>query len=249
MQGGSDALAHDRADPGLAEAGHTRWRDLRTRTLSALVAGPAFLAVLWLGGWVWTVALILVSNVLVREIGRLGRLIGLSLVQRCLLPFVYVTPALVGLIWLRHDAVVGLSNILFVLLVVWASDIAAYLIGRWAGGPLLAPWISPAKTWSGAMAGLTGAASVGLMASLYSADGRPVSAMLVAMLLGLASEAGDLIESALKRQAGVKDSGQFLPGHGGALDRLDGMLLAAPMAAVLAWAAGPGVLLWHVVPH
>ncbi|HET9020103.1 MAG TPA: phosphatidate cytidylyltransferase, partial [Acetobacteraceae bacterium] len=116
--------------------------------------------------------------------------------------------------------------------------IGAYLSGRLVGGARLAPRISPGKTWSGAIGGLLAAALVGAAAG----GGRGA---LVAAVLSVVAQAGDLAESAAKRRAGVKDSGRLIPGHGGVLDRLDALLAAAPAAALLALALGPGVALWE----
>ena len=158
---------------------------------------------------------------------------------------VYVGLGVVSLVWLRDDGAAGRTNVLFVVLIVWASDIGAYLVGRLVGGPKLAPAISPGKTWSGAAGGLIGAILVGgLVASLTDAapSGR---VFLVAGALGIVSQAGDLLESAIKRHFGVKDSGHVIPGHGGLLDRLDGVLAAAPAAALLALFLGRGGVLWR----
>jgi phosphatidate cytidylyltransferase len=135
--------------------------------------------------------------------------------------------------------------VIVLLLVVWASDIGAYVTGRAIGGPRLAPAISPGKTWSGAVGGLVAAALVGAAASAILRNGpvfwRP---MLFAVLIGIISQAGDLFESQLKRHFGVKDSGSMIPGHGGLLDRLDALLTAVPAAALLALTLGRGVVLW-----
>lgn len=158
----------------------------------------------------------------------------------------YVGLAGVALIALRQDEAVGRANLVFIILVVWASDSAAYLAGRAMGGPKLAPAISPGKTWSGALGGLLGAMLVGLLAALFVNPAAAVAmAALVAGGLGVVSQAGDLLESGIKRHFGVKDSSRLIPGHGGLLDRLDGILAVAPVAAVLAWACGSGVHLWR----
>jgi phosphatidate cytidylyltransferase len=163
-----------------------------------------------------------------------------------LLGLPYVGCCTVAMIWLRADPVAGRANLLFLLLLVWASDIGAYLAGRWLGGPRLAPAISPGKTWSGAVGGLVAAVVVGLLSAFVLQP--PASAVRVACLaggLGIVAQAGDLLESRIKRHFGVKDSGHLIPGHGGLLDRLDAVLAAAPTAAVLALVAGPGVVLWQ----
>ena len=150
----------------------------------------------------------------------------------------YVGLALVALLWLRGwTAVEGRWAVLFVVLVVWASDIGAYAAGRLLRGPKLAPALSPAKTWSGAVGGLVAAIIVGELA----AAGPGMAAGMVAALLSVVCQAGDLLESGIKRHVGVKDSGRLIPGHGGLLDRLDGLLAAAPVAAIVVLASREGL--------
>jgi len=162
------------------------------------------------------------------------------------LGFPYIGLAAIALPWLRDDHTSGLANILFVLAIVWGSDIGAYVVGRIVGGPKLAPAISPGKTWSGAAGGLASAvlAALGIAACLSSGY-SPSHVMELAIGLGIVSQAGDLLESALKRRFGVKDSGHLIPGHGGLLDRLDALLAVAPVAAALAYTVGRGEVLWH----
>jgi phosphatidate cytidylyltransferase len=158
----------------------------------------------------------------------------------------YLGLAAVALPWLRADPEVGLRNTLFVLAIVWSSDIGAYMVGRLLGGPKLAPAVSPGKTWSGAAGGLLSAVLGGTAVAACSAP--EISAFHVigpAMVLGVISQAGDLLESAIKRHFGVKDSGRIIPGHGGLLDRLDALLAVAPVAALLALTVGRGVVLWR----
>lgn len=161
----------------------------------------------------------------------------------------YLGCAIVALAWLRGDDATGRDNVLFLLLVVWASDIGAYAAGRLIGGPKLAPRISPSKTWSGAVGGLAGASAIGVAAALALHGGTVAHILPVAAGIGIAAQIGDLLESAVKRHYGVKDLGWLIPGHGGLLDRLDGLLTAAPvaalLAALLAAAAGRGVELWR----
>jgi phosphatidate cytidylyltransferase len=158
----------------------------------------------------------------------------------------YLGLGAVALVWLRLPSGSGGVNVIVLLLVVWSSDIGAYMAGRAIGGPRLAPAISPGKTWSGAVGGLVAAAAVGAAASAILGKGaiswRPVG---FAVLVGVISQAGDLFESQLKRHFGVKDSGSMIPGHGGLLDRLDAVLTAAPAAALLALVLGRGVVLWE----
>lgn len=159
----------------------------------------------------------------------------------------YIGLAGLALIHLRGDAAVGRANVLFLFLVVWASDIGAYLAGRRFGGPKLAPAISPNKTWSGALGGLASAMLAGLLAAKVMEPGDfPLGrVLLVAALLGLLAQAGDLFESWVKRRFHVKDSSALIPGHGGLLDRLDAVLSTAPAAALFSLLLGTGVALWR----
>lgn len=157
----------------------------------------------------------------------------------------YVGLASACMIWLRSGAA-GRADVMFLMFTVWASDVGAYAAGRLIGGPKLAPRISPKKTWSGSLGGLASAMLMGVAVALIARGpaGLGMAAGL-ALLLAAVSQAGDLMESVLKRRFGVKDSGHLIPGHGGLLDRLDGVLAAAPVAAVLAFLSGPGLVLWQ----
>jgi phosphatidate cytidylyltransferase len=158
----------------------------------------------------------------------------------------YIGAGVIALIWLRADIGSGLANILFLLALVWASDIGAYLIGRVLGGPKLAPTVSPGKTWSGAMGGLFAAVAVAMFVTSIQRESVSFWRVAgIAAVLGVVSQSGDLLESLIKRHFGVKDSSQLIPGHGGFLDRLDALLIAAPFAALLALMAGRGVSLWQ----
>ena len=156
----------------------------------------------------------------------------------------YIGVGGLSLIALRGADGAGQASVLFLFLVVWASDVGAYALGRAVGGPKLAPGISPGKTWSGAAGGLVSAMMAGLGLSAVLAPAGVLSPLLAAAMLGVASQAGDLLESGIKRHFRVKDSSHLLPGHGGAFDRLDGVLAAAPVAAMLALATGPGRVIW-----
>ncbi len=158
----------------------------------------------------------------------------------------YVGLGAVALAWLRADPIAGFANVLFLLLIVWGSDIGAYLAGRVFGGPKLAPAISPGKTWSGAVGGLLAAMCVAAIAAWrLDPDASMARACILGAALGVTAQAGDLLESAIKRHFGVKDSGRLIPGHGGLLDRFDAVLLVAPVAAILALCVGRGVVLWQ----
>ncbi len=141
---------------------------------------------------------------------------------------------------LRGDSPSGLKTILYLFAVVWATDILAYFVGRAIGGPKLAPSISPGKTRSGAVGGLVGALLFGLAAAWAGGAASLPLAAGIAIVLSAVSQAGDLLESWVKRRHGAKDSGTIIPGHGGVMDRVDGLVAAAFALYVLAWLFGGG---------
>lgn len=143
---------------------------------------------------------------------------------------VYAGLPVLALLLIR-DQPRGAEFAFWALGLVWLCDIGAYFAGRWLGGPRLAPGISPNKTWAGALGGVALASLFGAL--LHQATGLPWRLTLATPLLAVLAELGDLFESWLKRQAGVKDSGTLLPGHGGLLDRLDGLVPVLPVAALL----------------
>jgi phosphatidate cytidylyltransferase len=198
---------------------------------------PVALGCLWAGGWAWTLLIVAAALGLAWEWHGLVRHRPSAWFAAAGVP--YIVPATAALLALRDH---GPMPILFLLCVVWASDIGAYLAGRLVGGPKLAPSISPGKTRSGAVGGLLAAVAVGLIAAWLD-GGSYGSAAAVAAALGAVAQAGDLFESWIKRRVGVKDSSHLIPGHGGLFDRLDAVLFAAPAAALLmAWR---GVELWR----
>jgi phosphatidate cytidylyltransferase len=159
------------------------------------------------------------------------------------LGIVYVAIPCAAFIVLRHAEPNGWAAILYVVIVVWATDIAAYFGGRALGGPKLWPRVSPKKTWSGALSGLAAAIVAGGLAAWLTVPGAVVTGLVLAAPLSAASQAGDLLESALKRRFGVKDSGRIIPGHGGVLDRMDGLFAAAALAWLIAGLGLGGALL------
>ncbi|MBS1167213.1 MAG: hypothetical protein H6R00_3238 [Proteobacteria bacterium] len=146
----------------------------------------------------------------------------------------------------------GAVAVIFVLAVVWATDTAAYFSGRLIGGPKLAPRFSPKKTWSGAIGGAVAGVVAGCLVAAAAGVGVSVPQALVALLLSVVGQGGDLAESAMKRHFGVKDSGVLIPGHGGIMDRVDGLVAALVVAAAIGlgrdWLAGVGIadglLIW-----
>jgi phosphatidate cytidylyltransferase len=187
------------------------WRVTQeTAALHALLV----VAALW-----WVVALVWVVAVPQRRAGRLtGALVG----------WLVLVPSGVALLHLRLSLPQGLHWLLLALFIVWVADSGAYFAGRALGRHKLAPEVSPGKTWEGAAGGLLG---VGLLAWVAAPvlGQRPVALLGLCLVVGVFSVVGDLAESLFKRHAGLKDSGQLLPGHGGILDRLDSLFATAPL--------------------
>lgn len=142
----------------------------------------------------------------------------------------YVGIPVFSLLWLRDIPADGLLLALWALGVVWATDIGAYFAGRGIGGPKIAPSISPSKTWAGLAGGVVLSMLFGWALNRWA--GLPAGLALASGLLAIVAQIGDFFESWLKRRAGVKDSGTLLPGHGGVLDRLDGVVTTAPVCVL-----------------
>jgi phosphatidate cytidylyltransferase len=140
----------------------------------------------------------------------------------------YAGLAAIALAFLRGDDLAGLWALLFLFAAVWATDIAAYFVGRAIGGAKLAPTISPGKTWSGAVGGALGGVLAALILMLAgNVVGGIVAMLLLALFLSVVAQIGDLFESFMKRKYGIKDSSNLIPGHGGVMDRVDGLVAAA----------------------
>lgn len=150
------------------------------------------------------------------------------------LGMVYVGCPAAAFLVLRGSEPNGFLAIVLILAVVAASDTGAYFGGRRFGGPKLWSRVSPKKTWSGALSGLASAALTGAAAARLSGSAGLGLGLLLGAALSIAGQAGDLLESAVKRRFGVKDSGRILPGHGGVLDRVDGLFVAAALAWLIA---------------
>lgn len=138
----------------------------------------------------------------------------------------YAGLAALSLAFLRGADHAGLTALLFLFATVWVTDILAYFVGRAIGGPKLAPSISPGKTWSGAIGGAVAGTIAGLIIA-WTAGGALVPLTVVALILSVVAQFGDLFESWVKRRQGVKDSSNLIPGHGGVMDRVDGLVAAA----------------------
>jgi phosphatidate cytidylyltransferase len=213
-----------------------RFRGLLVRLVSAAVLAPLCLAALWFGfPWVDLMAAV-AAPFMVTEWVRLTR--GRPVAR--ILAMVYTLASLVALFWLRHQPAFGRETTIWIVACVWATDIGAYFVGRLAGGAKLAPAISPGKTWSGLVGGMGFSATASALCGLAFGRGDTVPLALVGMGIAAISQAGDLMESAAKRRAGVKDSGRLIPGHGGVLDRIDGLMAALVGIALVRLIAGGG---------
>lgn len=202
--------------------------DLLLRTVSGLaMIGIALLASI-LGGNVFALLIASGATVLFYEWSRIVR--GWGIGWKIAGFFYALAPAL-ALLWLRERADSGIALLLWVLIITWATDIGAYFTGRLFGRRKLAPTISPNKTFAGLYGGMGAATLVG--GGWVLATGLPNQLIVLAPILAALAQAGDLFESWMKRRAGVKDSGGWLPGHGGLLDRLDGLIPVAVLTVLL----------------
>jgi phosphatidate cytidylyltransferase len=155
----------------------------------------------------------------------------------------------IAMIGIRQDPLYGFEAIIYLFIVVWSTDTGAFFAGRFIGGPKLAPSISPKKTWAGLAGGTVVAGVAGILFAVWFGQTSLYAILFLSLGLALISQLGDLGESAIKRYFGVKDFSSFIPGHGGVLDRLDGLVFAAIGAGLVAIAADPlypgrGLIVW-----
>jgi len=198
---------------------------------------PIAIGIAWLGGWpfvlFWALAACIVLWEWTQLMTRSRNTVSYTdFLVWMIAGLLYAGVLALAPIILRRDPALGFVAILFLFAVVWGTDIAAYFAGRALGGPKLWAAVSPNKTWSGALGGALGGVVAALL--VVTVAGLVIAPMLVlvALVLSIASQAGDLLESALKRQFGAKDASDLIPGHGGLMDRLDGFLTAV-LAAVM----------------
>lgn len=213
-------------------------RELATRTAVGVILIAIALVSAVFGGTAFAVMVALVATVMYvewsRMVGKWGR-------EWMVTGFIYCLLPAISLLWIREQAEYfgmgkGPDLLIWVFLVVWSTDIGAYFAGRAIGGPKLAPSISPNKTVAGLAGGVVSAT---LLAGAWASFVKLPSHLLwLAAPLAVAAQLGDLFESGLKRRAGVKDSGTWLPGHGGLLDRLDGLVPVAVLTAGLMLSGG-----------
>jgi len=202
--------------------------DLAVRSLTGAAMIALALGASFLGGNMFALAVAAIATLMFFEWTRIVR--GWGPVWYAS-GFIYALLPALALLWIRERDPLGLYLLLWVFIVTWATDIGAYFAGRKFGRRKLAPTISPNKTVEGLYGGIAGAA---LFGGLWAwATGLGTSLYLLAPLFAVAAQGGDLFESAIKRRAGVKDSGNWLPGHGGLLDRLDGLIPVAVLTAAV----------------
>ncbi|RUP10110.1 phosphatidate cytidylyltransferase [Hyphomicrobium sp.] len=203
--------------------------DMPDRALIAHIAA-VFVAAIYvlndMAGWGVAAALVGAAVVAALAIGSgRARLSGAGVF--------YTALPVVALGWLRSDEPLGFLATLFVVLSVAVTDIAAYVSGRTIGGPKLWPEVSPNKTWSGLLGGIFTAAVAGFLFGFFTGTGSPGWLASLGLAIGLVAQWGDLAESALKRHFGLKDAGDLIPGHGGFMDRMDGIVTASILAALI----------------
>jgi phosphatidate cytidylyltransferase len=191
-----------------------------------LAASGAF----WLLPKIWIAALavvVLASFVVVKE-GRVPTAVGV----------VYAALFCAAVFLCRGYTDDGMIVIFWLFAVVWGTDILAYFTGRSLGGPKLWPRVSPKKTWSGAIGGLSGGVLLGCLVLFAFGVSPKLPHVVLSVLFSVLTQSGDLFESAVKRRYNVKDSGSLIPGHGGFMDRLDGFIFAAIFAAIFGFMRG-----------
>jgi phosphatidate cytidylyltransferase len=197
---------------------------IRTATGAVLIAAALLAAVV--GGNIFAFLVAGIATLMFYEWTRLVRGWGAAWY---LSGFVYALIPALALLWIRERDAHGLALLVWAFIVTWSTDIGAYFAGRRFGRRKLAPAISPNKTVEGLFGGIVAATLFGGAWAL--ATGLGIALLALAPLLAIAAQAGDLFESGMKRRAGVKDSGAWLPGHGGILDRLDGLVPVATFTA------------------
>lgn len=261
-----------------ARADHQSVSSLQRRIVSALFLVPIGFAVIWIGGWVFSLFVALVAVLMAFEWNRLvsGKTFSLTFALHALVSLaaiyaiqnnqaslalavtaggavlatvlslrgahsplwafggvLYTTLPCISVVWLRLTHAQGLGLVLALVFVVIAIDTGAYWAGRTFGGPKLAPRFSPSKTWAGLAGGALWAGLAALISAFFLGWEPLWAFFALGLSLAVVSQAGDLAESAVKRHFNVKDMGSLIPGHGGVLDRFDGLMVATLVVVAL----------------
>jgi phosphatidate cytidylyltransferase len=208
--------------------------ELKKRAITAAIAIPLTLAFVITGGVLFNI-IMLVAVILISFEWKEMTLQGSDDIafNWNIFGIFYITIPVMSLMLIRNFAN-GADILIWLLFTVWATDIMAYLTGKTFGGAKLAEKISPNKTWSGFVGGIGGAAIVAMLTFFVTKEIGFFSFILLTILLSVASQCGDLLESFIKRKFKIKDTGNLFPGHGGILDRVDGLMIAAPIALLIA---------------
>jgi len=215
------------------------------RIISAAVLGPIAIAAAYFGGWpfaaFWAAAAAAVLWEWTKLVtGLIWTMAGIG----------YAGIMLLAPLLLRADNTYGFLALILLFAIVWTTDILGYFACRAIGGPKLLPAVSPKKTWSGAIAGTLGAMIVAVLVANYFGAFNTTAIALIALLLSIMAQLGDLLESWVKRRFGAKDASHLIPGHGGVMDRLDGFWAAALVGCVIGLlhggfdGAARGLLIW-----
>jgi phosphatidate cytidylyltransferase len=213
---------------------NNRWNGLKARTTSAGLMVATLLIVLWAGGIIFTAIVLSAALFMIKEWEGLTFHDGI-ITQR--FGYLYIILPCACLIWLRGQTN-GFTVLLAFFAIISATDVAAYFAGKTFGRHKLIPAISPNKTWEGLLGGVSAAVITGLIFSLYMHLSYSYLFIgFISTVLAILAQAGDIFESFMKRKAGVKDSGNLIPGHGGILDRLDGYMFTAPVWALIVYYA------------
>tara|TARA_B100001540_G_scaffold228392_1_gene202577 strand:- start:84 stop:773 length:690 start_codon:yes stop_codon:yes gene_type:complete len=222
----------------------TRAPELLVRSLSALVIMPFVIGAIILGFPYYNIMILICSVILFWEFFLLCD----KRLSWGLIGIIYIGLSSYALIKLRATEIMGLETVITLFFVVWASDTGAFVFGKLIGGKKLAPKISPNKTWSGFFGGILSAFIIGGLVAFILSKDILLYMSLISVLIGTLSQAGDLLESWLKRRFNKKDSGSLIPGHGGLFDRVDGLLPAATALWLGSfWFSEKSFLLWTKV--
>ncbi len=199
--------------------------NLKKRLLTILVGAPLIIGILYMGGILFYIFLMIGMALSFYE--------WFSMAKKARKPILLVACGTFYIfagfasIWALREMSAGFSLVLLLFLAVWASDILAYILGKTFKGPKMSPTISPNKTWAGYIGALLGA-FIPFVSAYPELELIPVL-LVFSIIVGVVGQSGDLMVSALKRHVGVKDTGSLFPGHGGILDRIDALLLVAPV--------------------